>query len=547
MFAIAAQQIDHYAGAIKWISIGLIVLALAVAAQALPVRQVVEASGVWINQLGLWGPLVYGLLYIVAVVLFVPGSIPTIGAGAIFGLGIGVITVSLASTIGAMLAFLIARYVARDKVAQLAQRNPKFDAIDRAVGEGGWKIVALLRLSPAVPFNLQNYLYGLTPIRFWPCFFATWLGMLPGTFLYVYIGHVAGAAVAGERERTIWEWGMLAAGLIATVVVTVYITVLARNKLREQTELSEKSKSAQKTPAADRPGADRAAPERPPRRWSALAAATVALLAICLAGYAQMRAQMLRSYFADLLGPPPAKLQEAYAEQRDGPTVDHSAFADLLQKHVAAGGWVDYRGLQEDEEKLDAYLDAVAGAPFEELGRDEKLALLINAYNAFTLKLILDHYPVESIKDIPPQQRWQEQRWQVGGHAWSLNQIEHEQIRPKFREPRIHFALVCAAVGCPPLRREAYVGARIDDQLEDQTRYVHNHRRWVRFDADHRRLHLTELYRWYGGDFEQVADSVLHYVARYVPAVERQLQTGRDVSIEWISYDWSLNSRENMP
>ena len=120
-------------------------------------------------------------------------------------------------------------------------------------------------------------------------------------------------------------------------------------------------------------------------------------------------------------------------------------------------------------------------APIDELGRDERLALLINAYNAFTLRLILDHYPVASITDIPADQRWDAVRWRLAGETYSLNQIEHELVRPNFREPRIHFALVCAAVGCPPLRTEAYTGELLEEQLEGQTRYSHAHDRWLRY------------------------------------------------------------------
>ena len=132
------------------------------------------------------------------------------------------------------MAFLIARYVARNKVAERAHSNRHFGAIDRAIDEGGWKIVSLLRLSPAIPFNLQNYLYGLTPVRFWPYVLTSWLAMLPGTLLYVYIGHVTGAAVGGQRERSTMKWAMLAIGLLATVAVTVYVTRLAKRKLKEQ-------------------------------------------------------------------------------------------------------------------------------------------------------------------------------------------------------------------------------------------------------------------------------------------------------------------------
>ncbi len=219
---------------IRGVSILCILAALMTIFRSLPFDQAMSAVKDWIANLGFWGPLVLALMYIIATVLFVPGTVLTLVAGAIFGLGVGTAVVSVGSTLGACLTFLIARYVARDKVAAMASGNRHFDAIDRAIEEGGWKIVGLLRLSPAIPFNVQNYLYGLTPVRFWPYAVTSWIAMLPGTFLYVYIGHVTGAAVGTDRDRSPVEWAMLAVGLLATVVVTIYVTQLANRKLQEQ-------------------------------------------------------------------------------------------------------------------------------------------------------------------------------------------------------------------------------------------------------------------------------------------------------------------------
>ncbi len=195
---------NQYATLIKWCSIVLIVGALLWLVRSLPVDRAVTALNTWVQDLGFWGPLVFGLIYVVATVLLLPASALTLAAGAVFGLAEGLITVSLASTTGAALALLIARYLARDKIMELARRNPKFEAIDQAIGERGWKIVALLRLSPAVPFNIQNYFYGVTGIRFWTCVLTSWVAMLPGTLMYVYLGHIGGQgleAVAGaDRE-----------------------------------------------------------------------------------------------------------------------------------------------------------------------------------------------------------------------------------------------------------------------------------------------------------------------------------------------------------
>jgi len=265
------------------------------------------------------------------------------------------------------------------------------------------------------------------------------------------------------------------------------------------------------------------------------------LVAIVFSAWMWLQPGGPRAVLVRWFGPPRVELGEAYAPQRDGPVFDHSAFDALLGPYVDDDGLVDYLGLGRRQADLDRYLASLAAAPFEELGRDEKLALWIDAYNAFTLKLILEHYPLKSIRDIPSAERWDRVRWNVAGVEYSLNQIEHEQIRPKFREPRIHFALVCAAVSCPPLRREAYVGAQLDEQLEDQARRVHADGRFLRYAGGAGRIELTSLYEWYGGDFEQIAGSVVDYAARYRPDLAADLETGRRPTPRFIDYDWSLN------
>ncbi|MBW3597529.1 MAG: DUF547 domain-containing protein, partial [Planctomycetes bacterium] len=446
---------------------------------------------------------------------------------------------------GAAVAFLIARYLARERVRRYLERSPRLAAVDEAIGQKGWKIVALLRLSPAVPFNLQNYLYGVTAVRFWPYVLASWIAMLPGTFLYVYLGSLGAAAAQEGPGASAGQWAMRIVGLLATVAVTVYITRLAQRAIREKTAIEEKPPESEGP--APSPEAPRSA-ETAGWPWGALAAAAAAVVVLTLAVWAQARQDTVREAIAGMLGlPPMVKSEEKYEPKSHGPTFDHSTFEQLVKKHVDPDGWVDYEGLQGDAAQLDRYLAELADAPFEDLGRDEKLALLINAYNAFTLRLILDHYPLESIKDIPEPKRWEAERWKVGPHTWTLNQIEHEQIRPNFREPRIHFALVCAAVGCPPLRQDAYTGERLEEQLAEQTEYVHTHPRWLRFDAERNVVHLTELYQWYGTDFEQYAPSVLDYAARYAPELKKALDSPVPPRIEWIKYDWALNSPENKP
>lgn len=528
----------------RWLAVAMLMVSLVLVTRVLPIERALGTIQSRIDGLGVWGPVILGILYIVATILFIPGSVLTLASGAVYGLGLGTLIVSLASTTGAALAFLIARYLARDRVRRQIERSPRLAAVDRAIGERGWKIVALLRLSPAVPFNLQNYLYGVTAIRFWPCVLASWAAMLPGTFMYVYIGSLGRAAAAG-RGTTPAEWALRGVGLVATVIVTVYIARIARRAIQEQTEIVDSDLPGE-SPHRLAAGANDRLSATALWPWRTLILVAVAAIALAGAVKALTQKDQIRQAIERLLGAPPTVASaEAYTDNPGGPTFDHSTLDALLRRHVDADGWVDYVGLQEDVEALDRYLDQLAQAPFESLGRDEKLALLINAYNAFTLRLVLDHWPVESIQDIPPGERWEAARWQIGPHVWSLNQIEHEQIRPKFVEPRVHFALVCAAVGCPPLRNEAYTAGRLEEQLTAQAQFVHTHSRWFRYDTVRNVVHLTKLYDWYGSDFTHQAESVLHYAARFVPELKQALEANRRPAIRWLEYDWRLNSHQN--
>jgi len=221
----------------KWIAVGLGVLGLLILGRALPLGEWLRAFNERVGQFGVAGMAIYACVYVLATVLFVPGSVLTAGAGFVFGVARGMLVVSISATTGAALAFLIARYVARDRIAALAAKNERFRAIDSAIGREGWKIVGLLRLSPLVPFNLSNYLYGLTAVRFWPYVLVSWLGTLPGSLLYVYLG-AAGkvglqAAAGVHSERGPLEYGLFGVGLLATVIVTVMVTRIARKALKQ--------------------------------------------------------------------------------------------------------------------------------------------------------------------------------------------------------------------------------------------------------------------------------------------------------------------------
>lgn len=191
----------------------------------------------WLQGLGLWGWALFVLLYIATAVLLLPAVVLTLGAGAVYGVAQGWAIVTIAATLAATAAFLIGRYLARGWVARRIEGNPMFAAIDDAVAREGWKIVGLTRLSPAFPFNLLNYAYGVTRVSLRHYILASSFGMMPGTLMYVYLGSLAGDLAnigAGQHARTPVEWIYYLVGLLATVAVTVMVTRIARSALRRR-------------------------------------------------------------------------------------------------------------------------------------------------------------------------------------------------------------------------------------------------------------------------------------------------------------------------
>lgn len=220
----------------KWIVTVAAIAGLLILARTLPVSEWLTRFNGWIGQLGGEGMVIYAFVYVLAALLFLPGSVLTAGAGFAFGVVWGTLVVSLSATTAAALAFLIARHLARDWIVAKAERDERFRAIDHAVGREGWKIVGLLRLSPAIPFNLSNYLYGLTSVRFWPYVLVSWVGMLPGTLLYVYIGAAGKAGLQAASgvgsQRGPLEYRLFGVGLLSTIIVTIMVTRIARKALQ---------------------------------------------------------------------------------------------------------------------------------------------------------------------------------------------------------------------------------------------------------------------------------------------------------------------------
>ncbi len=200
----------------------------------LPVQMWLNAFTHWVNGLGAWGYPIFGLAYIIGTLTLEPGSILTVTAGVAFG-GWAFPLVVVSATIGASLSFLVGRYVAREQVKAQVEKRPRFRAVDKAVSEDGWKIVALLRLSPLIPFNLQNYFFGITDVGFWHYLLATFFGIMPGTALYIYLGALGHAAAKGGTSAGghPLKWVFLGVGLIATAVVAILISKKAKIRLDE--------------------------------------------------------------------------------------------------------------------------------------------------------------------------------------------------------------------------------------------------------------------------------------------------------------------------
>lgn len=218
------------------LGIGVIVLLLVGAGLVLPIGNWMQSFTAWVKELGPIGLIAFTVAYVLAVILILPTWILTVSAGVAYGFwGIPLVVVS--ATLGAAIAFSIARGAARERVRMWAQKKPLLQALDRVMSMEGWKVVGLLRLSPAVPFTLQNYAFGATDIPFWHFVIATFFGIVPGTALYVYIGTL-GRAVAASDDLKTSQVVLFSVGLLATVAVVAIVTKKAKAMLSQITQQS---------------------------------------------------------------------------------------------------------------------------------------------------------------------------------------------------------------------------------------------------------------------------------------------------------------------
>jgi uncharacterized membrane protein YdjX (TVP38/TMEM64 family) len=431
---------------------------------------------------GALAPAVFVVGYVLAVVFFVPGLPMTVLGGLAFGPLWGTLYVWIAASIGCALAFLVARYAVRGTVEGWVRASPRLARIDGQVAEHGWRLVMLTRLVPLFPFNLQNYAYGITRIGFWPYAVTSSICMLPGTAAFTL---AAGALSEGRGHvrRTLAYLALAGVLLVALSLIP---------------------------------------------RW--------------LGRRSRLAGDLLKSGLVALAMLGPSLPARAAADD---------AYARLLRAHVRPGvvagirlNLVDYRAVRADPAYA-AALDALARAGAGALRDDaERLAFWINAYNLLAIKAVLDHYPTRSIRDggslLSPI--WTKKITAVGGTSYSLDDIEHGILRKTFREPRVHFAIVCASLSCPDLRPEPFEAARLEAQLGEQTAaFLANQSKGLLPGPAGKTARVSAIFRWFADDFAGAGG-----VARFIRAHARgearmRIDTLTDGGLSYLDYDWSLN------
>jgi len=438
-------------------------------------------------------PLIYIAIYAAATALAIPGSILTLAGGAIFGVLWGTVYTTIGANIGANAAFGIARYLGRSGVERLA--GSRLDALDRATESHGFRGLLTLRLIPAVPFNALNFASGLTAIRWSTYATGTVIGIFPGTLVYTMF---ADALVAGSQEAS--RDALLRVLVSGALLVLLSFLPMIVKRLGVRL-----------------PG--------------------VVLLTLALVG-----AQLGTVYGARL------GAQELPS---------HEPFTDVLSRVVRQPN-VDYAGLLENRSALDAYLatladvspGALAAAP-----QDAQLAFWINAYNACMLRLVVDNYPIEkdgrllarltnTVAGRPANSVWQipdvfdGKHCRVAGEERSQDEIEHGFIRP-MGDPRIHFAVNCAAKSCPELWPEAYSAETLDEQLDRAVEHLVANAAHFRVEEGST-VRLNKVLDWYRDDFGGV-EGLRTFLTEYVEEANETVLRDARTKIEFSEYDWTLN------
>jgi Protein of unknown function, DUF547 len=225
----------------------------------------------------------------------------------------------------------------------------------------------------------------------------------------------------------------------------------------------------------------------------------------------------------------------------------HSELNSLLSKYVNSSG-VNYAGLKSDIAPLNSYLDALAAVPeseFKQFSKDQQMAMLINLYNAATLKLVVDHYPVKSIKDISASSDgpWKQSVVRLFGKSKTLDYLENDVLRPHYKDPRVHFAINCASIGCPILRNESFQATKLSAQMDEQTRIFLKDTTKNRLDTKNKTLYLSSIFDWFKADFVSKSGSVEKFISPFVDASDRAVIEKGGLAIKNTEYSWSLNKQ----
>ena len=448
-----------------------------------------------------WAPGIFIAIYAAATALAVPGTILTLAGGAVFGLYWGTLFNLVAANIGANLAFLIARTLGRDGIRGLIGKDSTaLEKLDSVVHRHGFRGLLTLRLIPLVPFNALNFGSGLMPLRWRTYAVATLVGIVPGTAVYTFF---ADALLQGSQEASRDAWIRVLIAGVLLLLLSFLPAILKRMNVRL-------------------PG---------------MTSVVTLLCGFALAG--------------------PAKASQSTASTLQLP--DHAAFTEVLAEVVDPPG-VDYERLAEDPSGLRRYistLDAASPDALAQASATDRLAFWINAYNACMLKRVIDHYPIKKaggfqrLKNAaagrPANSVWQisdvftGDHCPVAGKVRSLDEIEHEIIRP-MGDPRIHFAINCAARSCPPLIGQAYEGRSLEDQLDARVRAfvldpVHFQ---VVTDQDRAAVHVNRVLDWFQEDFGGV-QGIRSFLAGYAEGEAREALLDSVTELVFFDYDWTLN------
>ncbi|NNM33895.1 MAG: DUF547 domain-containing protein [Gemmatimonadetes bacterium] len=490
---------DRKRSFLKLIALGVILIGGFLAVRVTPLGDVLSRDGVSsaieLLRGSAWAPIIFIAAYAGLTALAVPGTILTLVGGGVFGVFWGTVYNSIAANIGANAAFLISRALGRDGVrGLLGSDSTALEKLDDVVGRHGFRGLLTLRLIPLVPFNALNFGSGLLPLRWRTYAVATLVGIFPGTLVYTFF---ADALLQGSQEAS---RGALIRVLIAGVLL-ILMSFLPQILKRFRISV---------------PGA----------------AAGVLF---------------------GLLSWPGGALGQTRGAEPVLP--DHGGFTMLLEAVVVPEG-VDYSGLKARHGDLEAYLGRLASVADADLGaasQAERLAFWINAYNACMLDRVVRHYPIEragglarlknAVAGRPTNSVWQisdvftEAHCAVAGADRSQDEIEHEIIRP-MGDPRIHFAINCAAVSCPPLVAEAYTGAELEDQLDERVRAFMADTAHYRLDGG--TLQVNKVLDWFGSDFGG-PEGLKAFFGQYASGPEKEMLEDPDTEVTYFEYDWTLN------